>query len=160
MLPRDVPEAGRCAQTHHIPWVQVRPDTFPMGPFPHLLQNLYTSDAESHCCEAKCQPDSPNTPVPSPAPPKGQRGALPTIPDGFLSCQKKIICELCHFIHNPCPRPLSLPNGLWPFDFHSASWLLQPGFMVNTALPILFPFTPLQTAWQKSVQEKRKKSSC
>ena len=49
VLPRDVPDARRCAQAHNISWVLVRPDAFPRGPFPHLLQNLRANDAASHC---------------------------------------------------------------------------------------------------------------
>ena len=49
ILHRNIPDARLWAQTHNIPWVQVRSDAFPIGPFPHLLQNYRASDAGSHC---------------------------------------------------------------------------------------------------------------
>ena len=49
ILLRDVPIGGCCAQAHTVPRVQARPDAFPKGPFPHLLQNLDTNTTAGHC---------------------------------------------------------------------------------------------------------------
>ena len=49
ILPQEVPTGGCCTQAHTVPWVQARPDAFPIGPSPHLLQNLGTHKTAGHC---------------------------------------------------------------------------------------------------------------
>ena len=45
ILPWNIPDAACRAKTHNIPRIQKRPDSLPVGSFPHLLQNLCTSQA-------------------------------------------------------------------------------------------------------------------
>ena len=84
--PRTSPERTRTLdvvrQTNDVPWVQKRPDAFPIGTFPQISHNFRANGAESHCDDkgwqrqtvkpnAKPCKDSPSIPTPSPMPPSG-----------------------------------------------------------------------------------------
>ena len=93
-----------------------------MGPFSHLLKNLYISDAESHCDDKGWQrqtvrpnvnpsKDSPNIPVPSPVP-TGLREVLPTVPGGFFVLPEIYFFASWNIIfHTPVPGRFHCPKA-------------------------------------------------
>ena len=130
---QNIPDAGRCAQTHNIPCVQI-------GQTPECHYDDRGWQRQTVRPNDNPGRDSPGIPTPSPMPQQDLSHVRPTIPDGFSFCLRYLFLEMDHksFLA-PVPRRSSLPKGLSLFDSHSAFWLRPPGSVLcndSTALPI------------------------
>ena len=142
ILFRNIPDARRCAQTQTLDVVRNMPDSFSIGPFPHLSKKIAptTTKMATANCETKCQPEYAIS---------KHSSAFANAATGSLRCSshnsRRVLCSAQNIFFASwtikflmlVPCPFNCRKGCRFFDAHSAFWLQPPGSTLCLSIRLL-----------------------